>query len=361
MRLLLAAAVVALCAGPSFAGSKAEKLAETLADDVRSINEAHAKKPGDTGEPELAAKVSKKARKAVDDLVALDDAPEVREALVAAGEAALDLDLMELFEPVRTRLEALDPDRAHDLGVAVSRERFLARGIGGLSVEYMEHFADVLDAVLDQYDATFGFAEWSKVPGKKLRVRVHLEDRITRPPHFAPQFPFHSEVVFPVADASGFTSPTPDGKFLFYGLCHELGHVIAMWGDRRNEEDHHAWAHYTGVVIVEEMASAKKAPKWMKDLRDVRWRSLEKDREKIEKDGTEPSKDSRDGVMALLIALHDSVGPAAIGAAINHVDAKDERLRINHVRYYSFDELRDGLLAIAKGTKAKKKIKRLLE
>ena len=36
------------------------------------------------------------------------------------------------------------------------------------------------------YDEVFGFAEYSKVPGKKLRVRVHLEERITRPPHFAP-------------------------------------------------------------------------------------------------------------------------------------------------------------------------------
>jgi len=351
-------AVLALAAAAHAAD--AAKLAERFADDVRAINEAHARKPGDTREADLAAKVSKKALDAVDDLVAMDDAPEVRDALFVAGEAALDLDLGDVFARVRERLVALDAARADALGVAVSRERFVARGVGGLSVEYVERFADVLDGILDRYDATFGFAEWSKVPGKKLRVRVHLEERITNPPHFAPQFPFHSEIDFPVADASAFTSPTPDGKFLFYGLCHELGHVIAMWGDRSNEEDHHAWAHYTGVVIVEGLSEAKKTPKWMDGLRDVRWRSLSKERETVEKAGTEPSRDTREGVMALLIALHDAVGPEAIGAAINHLDAKDDRLRINHVRYYTFDQLRDALLATVKGAKAKKAVKRLL-
>jgi len=134
-----------------------------------------------------------------------------------------------------------------------------------------------------------------------------------------------------------------------------------MWGNRGNEEDHHAWAHYTGVVIVEALAERKRAPKWMSDLRDVRWRSLAKDREALEKDGTEPSRDTREGVLALLVALHDAVGPDALGAAINHLDAKDDRLRINHVRYYTFDELRDGLLATVKGTKTKKAVKRLLD
>ena len=360
MRAAFAAALLAVISHSALAADAAG-LAARLVDEVREINEAHARKPGATREPELAARISKKALAAVDDLVAMDDAPEVRDALVAAGEAALDLDLVEVFGKVRGRVAELDASRAAALGVVVSRERFVARGVGGLSAEWMATFADVLDGILEQYDETFGFAEWSKVPGKKLRVRVHLEERIASPPHFAPQFPFHSEIDFPVADAAAFTSPTPDGKFLFYGLCHELGHVIAMWGDRSNEQDHHAWAHYTGVVIVEALAGRKKAPKWMDGLRDVRWRSLEKERDEIEKAGTEPARDSREGVLALLVALHDAVGPEAIGAAINHVDAKDDRLRINHVRYYTFDQLRDGLLATVKGAKAKKVIQRLLD
>ena len=77
------------------------------------------------------------------------------------------------------------------------------RGFGDLQEGYLSDFADLLDGILDAYDETFGFKEWSKVPGKKLRVRVHLVDQITRPPHFAPQFPYHSEIDMPVIDPSG--------------------------------------------------------------------------------------------------------------------------------------------------------------
>ena len=65
--------------------------------------------------------------------------------------------------------------------------------------------------------------------------------------------------------------------------------------------------------------------------------------------------------LALLYALHDAVGPEAIGAAINHLDEKDERLRINRVRYYTFDELRDGLSATLKSKRDKKAVRELLE
>lgn len=350
--------------GPPAVAAAAEqpaKLAARVVDAAEKLNEWHAKNPGRRREQVLAAKLPETVPTAVARLVRAEDSAATREALVAAGQAALDIDWMPGFEPIAARLRELDPERAKTLGLAVSRERFLVRGIGGVEPEMLENFADVLDGVLDQYDRTFGFVEWSKVPGKKLRVRVHLEDRITRPPHFAPQFRFHSEIDFPVVDPTRFTSPTDDGKFLFYGLCHELGHVIAMWGDGKTEEDHHAWAHYTGVVIVEALANAKRKPKWLDDLRDVRWRSVEKEKDRLDAAGQKPSTRSRDGVLALIFALHDAVGPAAIGAAINQLDEKGRSLRINDVRYYTFAELREGLLAVAKGKKQKKAVKRLLE
>jgi hypothetical protein len=131
-----------------------------------------------------------------------------------------------------------------------------------------------------------------------------------------------------------------------------------MWGNRQVEEDHHAWAHYTGVVIVEHLSAKRPAPRWMKDLKDVRWRSLELER-KAAKD-VRPSRESREGVMALLVALHDLVGPKAVGAAINRVDLEDERLRVNGVRYYTFDALRDALKQEVKGRRERKALEALL-
>ena len=43
------------------------------------------------------------------------------------------------------------------------------------------------------------------------------------------------------------------------------------------------------------------------------------------------------------------VGPKAIGEAINALDAKDDRLRINHVRYYGLDAFGKALLATPAG------------
>ncbi|MCP3919253.1 MAG: hypothetical protein GY711_27250 [bacterium] len=287
-------------------------------------------------EEELGAKLPKKATRALEKLLKEKDGADVFAALVRCGEAALDLDRAKDFDRIAERLGA-SAEHAAELGTALSRPRFLLRGVGGLDAAYLEHFAEVLDATLVGYDELFGFAEWSKVPGKKLRVRVHLEEKITRPPHFAPQYPFHSEIDFPVIDPQRLRSPTKDGKFLFYGLCHELGHVIAMWGDRRNQADHHTWAHYTGVLLVEHLTQSLENEAVMKHLRDVRWRSLAKEREKHE--DVEPGTADGEAAMALWIRLHDAVGSQAIGAAINYMDAKGIGPRVNRVRYYGYDDL----------------------
>jgi hypothetical protein len=330
-------------------------LAGKYAEAVRELNEDHARKP-QASEDELAAKLPAAARKAFDELVRAKPSEDLAAALATAAEAAADLDLEADFEAARAALEKLSEEEAARLGRLVSRPRFVVRGTG-LSQAYFERFADVAQAVLEGYDEVFGFDELSKVPGKKLRFRVHLVPRIERPPHFAPQFPHHSEVDFPVDDAEALRSPTSDGKFLFYGLCHEIGHVVAMWGDRSNEEDHHAWAHYTGVAVLEHLAQDKGRAKALKGLDDVRWRSLEKERDAAK--GVEPSLGSREGVMALLVALHDAVGPKAIGDAIDALDREDRRLRINRVRYYRFPELEEALLDGAKDAKRKKAIEAL--
>jgi len=274
-------------------------------------------------------------------------------AALAAADLALEAD----FNELAARLTALDAAKAKEVGILIVRPRIVVRGIGGLDRSYLTHFADVADAILTTYDGVFGFKEYSKVPGKKLRIRVHLEAKIERPPHFAPEFPFHSEVDFPVADAKALTSPTPDGKFLIYGLCHELGHVVAMWGNRTTEEDHHPLAHYTGIAIVESLTSDPKYKDLVKDLTDAKWRALSKEREAVK---AAPSTKDKEGCMALWMALHDSVRPKAIGAAINLLDVKDRRLRVNQVRYYTFAELRSALLEVVKDEKSKKRLSDLL-
>jgi len=332
----------------------APRLAKEYAEAVEAVNRAHADKPAARDEDELGKKLPANAAKCVAELTKVEDSPAAREALATAAKAALELDRTEDFEPLRARLAAFAPGPAKELGIVLSRPRFLAIGTNGVEPEGLAAIADVLDLVLDGYAERFGFTAFSKVAGKKLRLRVHLEQKITRPPHFAPQFPWHSEIDFPVVDARAFRSPTADGKFLFYGLCHELGHVIAMWGDRQNEEDRHAWAHYTGVVLVEHLAQTRKDHPAMQELRDVRWRSLEFERKQLAAKKVVPGPKDADTVFARFLALHDAVGAKAIGEALNALDAAGKHLLENRVRYYAMRDFEAELLS-SKAGRAKKK------
>lgn len=331
------------------------KLAAAYADAVAEVHAAHLRRPKAKDEAELAAQLPAAATQQLERLLA-GGGPETAAALLVAGRAALDLDRLDDFTAVRERLLALDPATAAELGIALSRPRFLALGEGGIEPDGLAAVADAFDLVLDGYAEVFGLTNFSKVPGKKLRLRVRLVETIERPPHFAPQFPWHSEIDFPVVDANDFTSPTQDGKFLFYGLCHELGHVIAMWGDRQNEEDRHAWAHYTGVVLVEHLAATKKGSPVMKKVRDPRWRSLEFERKQLAAKKVEPGGKDVDAVMARFVALHDAVGPKAIGEALAALDTAGKHLLVNRVRYYSMRDFEQALLATKAGKKAKKRV-----
>jgi hypothetical protein len=325
--------------------------AAAYAEAIARINQAHLRQPGQATETQLAAQVPATVKSALKRVLDAKPAPELGAALLKCGEAALDLALMEDFEAVRNKLAATAPAEAAKLGTAVARPRFIARGIGNFAPGYLEQFAKVMDTILAAYDEVFGFGEFSKVPGKKLRIRVHLEPAITRPPHFAPEFPWHSEIDFPVNDGQQFSSPTKEGHFLFYGLCHELGHVIAMWGDLKTMEDHHAWAHYTGVVIVEHLSKNAKDNPALEAMRDARWRSLTLERA-LPANQVAPSLKDQPGVMALLIALHDSAGTKAMGGALNRLDAQNKEKRVNQVRYYTFADFEKALIETAPAQRA---------
>ena len=334
----------ALLSGPAAAGPLRD--AEVYRAAVKKINEAHLKNPGVTREEELRRKLPASASAALERILREKESPELPAALGKCGEASLDLAMMEDFLKISERLAGLDPAASARLGSAVATSRCVIRGIGPFEPGYLERFGEICEGVLDAYDSVFGFAEYSKVPGKKVRIRVRAVPSITHPPHFAPEFPWHSEVDFPVADTARFTSPTAGGQFLFYGLCHEFGHLVAMWGDPAQMEDHHAWAHYTGTVIVEYLSEKADSLPWMSGLSDVKWRSLKIERAAPENQ-TVPSFASQGGVMALLIGLHDKLGPRVTGKALNRLEEDKKCRRVNQVRYYSFSDFAKSLKSLA--------------
>jgi hypothetical protein len=358
--IVLCVVTLGLAAIPASVDAQVDRDAARYVQAINKINEDHARNPGKELEEAMAKKLPADAKSALQRVLQVKPAPAVAPALVQCGEAAWDLDLAEDFNAIRLRLEAVAPGEAKKLGRVVSRPRFVVRGIGDFADGYLDRFAELFDAILVAYDEVFGFAEFSKVPGKKLRVRLHLEPEIKQPPHFAPEFPWHSEIDFPVSDPTEFRSPTPKGQFLFYGLCHELGHVIAMWGDLQTMEDHHSWAHYTGVAIVEHLTNKMKDAPLLQSISDVRWRSLENER-KLPANQVPASMQSAPGVMRLLLDLHDSAGPRAIGDAINFLDRENKSRRVNRVRYYRFADFRRALGATLKEETKKKAVLALMD
>jgi hypothetical protein len=117
-------------------------------------------------------------------------------------------------------------------------------------------------------------------------------------------------------------------------------------------EDKHAWAHYTGVVLVDHLTEKAAAKPWMASLRDARWRSLKLERALPDNQVAPSLSSTYNGVMALLLALHDAVGPKAIGAALNRMDEQKKHRRVNHVRYYAFADFRRALEEVAADKKA---------
>lgn len=339
-------------AGPAGDLKQAKKRVAAYAEAVEKLNRDHRRKPTAATEAELAKRLPKAHKKVLPQLLALEPGPDRAALLLDYGKAAADLDRIDDLEAIEKGLAKEAPASAEAFGLYISRPRFLLHAVR-VDRAYAMAFADVVEGVLEAYDDVFGFAEFSKVPGKKIRIELHREAR-PLPPKFAPQFPYHSTVDFPIVKDSVLRSPTPDGRFLFYGLCHELGHLIAMWGDRKTEEDHHAWAHYTGIVIVEACAKARFA----KGLGDKRWRSLSVEQKKQK--AVEPSTASREGVLKLLFELHDLLGPRRIGEALNHMDAEGMGHRINAVRYYGFRDLEKALLSLKLKRKQKKQVKALL-
>ncbi len=349
-------ASIGLCLLPLSAppGMDPKALADEYVKAVRELNEGHVRKPAAANEGELAARMPKQALEAFEALFTIK-AADVRDHIARCGEAALDLDRVDDFERAR---DGVGKQVAEKLGIVISRPRFLMRGLDGVQPAGLKAVADALDEVLDAYDRTFAFKEWSKVPGKKLRIRVHLVPEIERPPHFAPELPWHSEIDFPVLDPAAFQSPSSNGKMFLFGLCHELGHAIAMWGNAGDQEDHHAWADFTGYVVLDQLGTRKNEPA-LHDLRDGQWYSLEKTRKRLGDGGAKAGRESYDDVLELLVELHDLVGPRAIGEAINALDAEDKRLRINHVRYYSLEAFGKVLQATSAGKKKARELRKL--
>ena len=164
-----------------------------------------------------------------------------------------------------------------------------------------------------------------------MRLLIHVDPARSRPRlYFHPSPRYHSELRYEISSE---TQLTLGGKQrIVYGFCHEFGHMVAMWGDRKTEDDKHAWAHYTGSLVVEavydELGNAP-WPTWTAFQR----RASGKARLLRQIDGTTSGTGDYESILKLFHSLGEEFGTETYGQAWRLL-AKKKRFRYtNRVAY----------------------------
>lgn len=140
---------------------------------------------------------------------------------------------------------------------------------------------------------------------------------------------------------------------IVYGFCHELGHMVAMWGEYRGvEDDQHAWAHYTGCLVVEEVYERLGDEPWPGWTAFQRRASGKTRLEKQVRDVT-PGNGSYEEILALFYAISETHGTEVYGEAWKWLERKRRFRRRNGVCYLWLRDLRDALAATLPGEKAR--------
>ena len=274
------------------------------------------------------------------------DVKDPRQRAEALAQLALlyaELAWVERIEPLVEEVKDLDVAVAAKLGQFRSSDNFLARVVGA-DPKYLEAALRLAEAAREGYRELFGFEEISKVPGKRVRIVIHVDPELeTDRLYFHPSPPYHSELRLLVPETKYLT--LAGKRRLVYGFIHELGHMVAMWGEHNKvEDDRHAWAHYTGCLVVEEVYERlgnEPWPSWTAFQR----RASGKTRLLAQIEGKESGTDSYESVLALFYRIGETWGTDVYGKAWTWLEKNRRIRRVNRVPYLWLRDLRDALAA----------------
>lgn len=275
----------------------------------------------------------------------IKDAATRARALAELALVDADLAWVERIDPLVEKIAKDDADLAARLGRFGESDHFFVRVVGA-DPTYADAALRLGEAIHAGYRDRFGFETPSKVPGKKIRIVIHVDPKHPRPRlYFHPTPAFHGEIRYEIPDEKSLT--LSGGQRIVYGFGHELGHMIAMWGEyRRVEDDKHAWAHYLGCLLVEDVYERLGNEPW------PGWTAFQRRASgvaRLEKqiEGHDPALDSYEGILALFHTIGEELGTEIYGKAWKWLEEKRRFRRLQHVPYLWMRDLRDALLAVA--------------
>ncbi|MBN1420415.1 MAG: hypothetical protein JXP34_16680 [Planctomycetes bacterium] len=264
---------------------------------------------------------------------------------MAVAEARARFDALEEKEDaagmrkVVADLSRKDPDAAKDLASVIATDHVLVR-YENVPDEYAKAVAALYEACDAALRTRFGFAEGlSPMPGKRLHVHLLAgegkELALWTSPGSA-RFPLVVNTM-PTWER-GFSPPGKGGPHIVYGLCHELGHVLAGW-----ENDRHQWAHYLGSLLLDEVVAALGEKTWPQPY-DYKAEGTARFLAQIA--DAEPDRATDMGVARILDETGKTFGLAIWGKAVAWVKANRQGKPFHATRLYTFDDLRDALIAL---------------
>lgn len=273
----------------------------------------------------------------------IDDPRKRARALAELALLHAELAWVDRIGPILESLRELDPDLASRVGHFEESEHCIARVVG-CDAKWARAAVRLAEAAREGHRKLFGFRSISKVPGKKIRILIHLDaSHEGARLYYHPSPPWHSEIRYEIRDEKHLT--LAGRQRIVYGFCHEMGHMVAMWGQyRKVEEDFHAWGHYTGCLVVDQVYETLGNEPW------PGWTSYQRRasgtaRLRSELEGQSPGTGSREEVLALFDRVGDLCGTDAYGRAWEWLDGRRRIRRIQQVRYLWLRDLRDGLIA----------------
>ncbi len=349
---VLCAALVVVTAAPldaellTFPARPADRGLAELARAIEAIHARAVRSRGEWTEADLQKRVPKKLLD-LDSRIRDGNAAAEARALALAHLALLwaDIAWIERVRPIEEAVAALDAGIAARLGHHDASEHFVVRVVGA-ERRYARAALDLAEAARAGYEKLFGLRAISKVPGKKVRILICVDPELEKDRlYFHPSPPYHSELRLMVPDPKLLTRA--GGRRLVYGFCHELGHMIAMWGEHGGvEDDRHAWAHYTGCLIVEEVYDRLGNEPW------PTWTAFQRrasGRARLEKqiEGRKPGLDSYESILALFHAIGAELGTEIYGRAWEVLEKKRRFRLVNRVRYLWMRDLEAALMAVA--------------
>lgn len=263
--------------------------------------------------------------------------------VIADALARLDtLELAEDADAANALIEGIAkdaPEEADRMGRFHRTEHFLLRESGMDDVQ-VASLLNVMETAHAAIVKRFGFEQVGAVPGKRIHLRVTIDDGLGIKLFTNPGSGEFSQIVLR-GPPRALRAPTHRGPHVVYGLCHEFGHVLIGWKDSE-----HQWAHYLGSVITSDVHAQLGDDGWWDPYDYGTLEGLP--RLQREMTGAKPGLGDKRRMASLFHEIGKRYGEDVYGKAVPWIRTNREGEPFRAVRLYEIADLRAALAVITR-------------